>query len=172
MRACTKCKIVKPFEDFHRNKTKRSGINSECRECKNARRAFERASKRCTKCKERKLLSEFTIDRVKKDGLTTRCRPCRNKLRTVSTARRSTLAEERRAIAPRRVLFAAIPAKRPEPVKPAVVHDLASLPPDTRRKFLERMSRYEREQLPGYAAPPPLKASDGRRLDEAKPGLG
>jgi 5-methylcytosine-specific restriction endonuclease McrA len=36
-RACIKCKVVKPFSEFHRNIRTSEGINNECKICKNAR---------------------------------------------------------------------------------------------------------------------------------------
>lgn len=45
---CPKCGAVKPFSDFHKNKTKRNGLNSSCKLCHNdqiqRRRQRERTS--------------------------------------------------------------------------------------------------------------------------------
>lgn len=36
-RVCIKCKVVKPFSEFHKNIRTSEGINNECKICKNAR---------------------------------------------------------------------------------------------------------------------------------------
>ena len=36
-RVCIKCKVFKPFSDFHKNARTSEGINNECKICKNSR---------------------------------------------------------------------------------------------------------------------------------------
>jgi hypothetical protein len=37
MKTCTKCRLDLPFEAFHRSRTAKDGLQSQCRECKIAR---------------------------------------------------------------------------------------------------------------------------------------
>ena len=37
MKTCTKCKIEKPFEAFHKNKHRKDGYHTECKECNKER---------------------------------------------------------------------------------------------------------------------------------------
>lgn len=60
MKTCNLCKLEKPFTEFHRNKSKRSGLQDECKLCRKTRAAAwhlsnkETASKRYKSYKERK----------------------------------------------------------------------------------------------------------------------
>lgn len=147
-KACTKCKAVQPFEAFYRNRSNHDGRESECIECQKKRKAFERQSKRCAACNQRKLYVDFKRRRDRKNGYDSRCKPCR---KAHDKARVAAKAEELATI--RRQSLFVIPLRRPTREPVVVV------------KKLENMSRAEREALPGYAALPPLEASDGTRLD-------
>lgn len=37
MKQCSICRIIKPLEDFHRNKNRKDGRDCRCRSCKNAK---------------------------------------------------------------------------------------------------------------------------------------
>lgn len=103
---CTKCREVKPLEEFSPDKRARDGRQSRCRVCR-AKRAREaawakrgipasdwsllhqeaeaRAARRnsapdgfkaCTRCHEAKPLEEFSPDKDSRDGRKSRCRVC------------------------------------------------------------------------------------------------
>lgn len=38
MKCCQKCKTLKPFSSFYKNKTKKDGLQSSCKTCKNTER--------------------------------------------------------------------------------------------------------------------------------------
>lgn len=41
-RFCTKCRVAKSLEEFHKNKSKASGFNSHCRSCREVRKTISR----------------------------------------------------------------------------------------------------------------------------------
>ena len=43
---CSRCKIEKPLSEFHRNKSRKDGLNHDCKECKNARMREAKLSKK------------------------------------------------------------------------------------------------------------------------------
>ncbi len=90
---CTKCKEVKPATAFSRNKGRKDGLQSRCKECRKvaaspagradvaarkAKKAEMRGAglKKCGRCKEVKPLTAFGRDKGRKDGLVSRCKDC------------------------------------------------------------------------------------------------
>lgn len=96
MKTCTMCKIEKPFEAFYKNKAKKDGYKSECKECEKERyrelkknplmqlekqirssiilenKLLAREGKKlCTKCKD-----IFLIDNLKDGAYGGRCKKC------------------------------------------------------------------------------------------------
>lgn len=96
-KACTKCREVKPFEDFQRLPKGRLGRHSWCRACENAvalakyhatyvRKTItapselgsdgKPAAKQCNVCKQMKPLGEFSPQRRGLHGVRGLCKPC------------------------------------------------------------------------------------------------
>ena len=82
MKQCSKCKETKPFSDFHKNKTKKDGCQSHCKQCVVSPSSYKRQElgkqglKMCQKCKETKPFSDFHKDKTRKDGCRSRCKQC------------------------------------------------------------------------------------------------
>lgn len=79
-KVCTKCKQWKPLEEYHKDKTKKDGRKSQCKECTNKtsirRVEIKEGMKKCTRCKVWKPLEEYHKNKTKKDGRRSRCREC------------------------------------------------------------------------------------------------
>jgi 5-methylcytosine-specific restriction endonuclease McrA len=80
---CTKCGLVRPFDAFCKDRTRRDGLFPWCRWCKSrsARRQewdLMRAVglKWCNRCQQWLLPYLFNKDRSQRDGLQTSCRSC------------------------------------------------------------------------------------------------
>lgn len=94
---CKKCDTTKSVSEFHKDATKKDGLNIYCRQCrsqaskeryeKNKERLKKDATawreknpdylKKCMRCLENKPKSEFHKDPSSKDGLNICCRQCR-----------------------------------------------------------------------------------------------
>jgi len=79
---CTKCAIEKNAIEFYNDKTRRDGLNSQCKECKvnhpiEPTEVLPAGMKRCSKCKEIKNFNEFHKQKFHKDELRSRCKECR-----------------------------------------------------------------------------------------------
>lgn len=76
-KVCTKCKIEKNFEYFHKNAAKKHGLESSCKDCKNKRKI-------CVLCIE--TIDENFVknyDITKYESLHGFCRNCRKKLHKI-----------------------------------------------------------------------------------------
>jgi hypothetical protein len=96
---CSTCQIEKPFNCFHKNKTKSSGYQTQCIECKKKSRKKtpkknkitksiqteisinDDENKICINCKENKKKSLFYKDASKKSGYSNTCASCTSKRR-------------------------------------------------------------------------------------------
>lgn len=88
---CKKCKVVKTFDCFVKNKNCKDGYEGICKECKNETRRLryekvlkhrtfpESGFKTCRKCKQTKAFHEFNSDLKCIDGRRNICRVCDNK---------------------------------------------------------------------------------------------
>lgn len=88
---CCDCKRILAVTQFNKNKSKKDGLTTECKDCRKKRDALllqKRSeknkknpkeavgSKTCSRCTETKSLSEFTRDNSRADGFGHRCKPC------------------------------------------------------------------------------------------------
>lgn len=81
MKICTKCKVKKPFEEFHR--CTRDGYQARCKECLSRRKPDPLADaglRECTGCHEVKSLEADFYERRKGSGLRrSQCKTCYNR---------------------------------------------------------------------------------------------
>ena len=89
-KTCTGCRVEKSLSEFHRNRSRKDGYQSQCRECMlvyregRITRLRNRADhdieypdgKWCFDCGDTKPTSEFAKNRGRLDGLTSRCKLC------------------------------------------------------------------------------------------------
>lgn len=73
-KVCTKCKIEKNFDCFHKNKAKKYGLEPSCKDCKNKRKICVL----CTKNIDEEFVKNF--DTTNYESLHGFCRNCRKKL--------------------------------------------------------------------------------------------
>lgn len=88
---CPRCKREKPVTEFHKDRSRKDGLNHRCRDChrahrreyvkKNAARNPDEivvpSEKRCPECGITRPSSEWSRDRTSPDGLRSYCKPCR-----------------------------------------------------------------------------------------------
>jgi hypothetical protein len=89
-KVCSKCKIEKSLDEFHKDNAQKSGYYPSCKVCKNAKvkeLAHKYASqenretkdtKVCSRCKIEKNISEYVNNRFQKDGKANECKNCRH----------------------------------------------------------------------------------------------
>jgi hypothetical protein len=86
-KACTKCRVVKPIEDFHQDRTRPDGHMSRCAACcrTEARDRYRAAHPRtptvpgrktCARCQRAWPLDAFGHRSDSRDGHKSWCRPC------------------------------------------------------------------------------------------------
>lgn len=85
-KTCKACSLTKPFEHFHKDRSKNDGLNSYCKPCTIAkqaeyqshppRRAAPEGMKYCGRCKETKPVVEFHNSTKTHDGFNKRCKRC------------------------------------------------------------------------------------------------
>lgn len=91
IKKCCDCKQILSVIEFNKNKTKKDGLTTECKNCRK-RRDAENLQKRikrnlsnplesiggkiCSRCRINKSLTEFTRDNSRADGFGHRCKPC------------------------------------------------------------------------------------------------
>src|ERR1700709_486693 len=83
-KACSECKVVKDYNEFHVNNQRKSGRSSKCKECVCKKDGLPRSTvdtvnkmKSCTKCKKMKEYSEFyKCKKNKTTGLKPQCKDC------------------------------------------------------------------------------------------------
>lgn len=77
---CSKCDIIKPASDFSKDRSRKSGLQPQCKKCRSIAKPKEilpEDKKRCGKCKEIKDICEFGKSNIRKDGLRSYCKKCR-----------------------------------------------------------------------------------------------
>ena len=83
---CTRCKKIKPLDEFYRNKNNRYGRQSACKSCSKEQAVARRerlvgaeipAEKHCPGCDQTLPADAFHRSSYDKDGLEPRCRQCR-----------------------------------------------------------------------------------------------
>ncbi len=77
---CPKCGETKSINEFNKNKTKKDGLQSQCKKCVN--KYYKKRSKKikkCAKCEEWKPFSEFYKERKSKNGYGSWCKKCHTK---------------------------------------------------------------------------------------------
>jgi phage anti-repressor protein len=87
---CNKCLTEHLIENFNKDKTKKDGFNTICKDCcKISKLAYKKqkqeiqktiTEKRCAACLSIKPISEFTQHLYTKDGYTLNCKPCANEI--------------------------------------------------------------------------------------------
>lgn len=94
-KTCAKCKEIKPYNEFGRDKSRKDGFDCYCKECKRSiTRLWQRKNvekniknfdeskvlqfKKCIKCKEIKSIDSFCFCKGKKDGRYCYCKECHN----------------------------------------------------------------------------------------------
>jgi len=84
-KVCTKCHEEKEISEFNKDKSKKFGVTSQCKECKQTPKAKARAErlalvpegfKFCSKCDKDKPLSEFHKNKKAKFGVNHICKEC------------------------------------------------------------------------------------------------
>lgn len=76
MKACSKCKIFKPLEDYHRDKYSKDGKKYYCKVCCNSKKQIrKKIAFVCESCNESYEVSKYTVKRKK----TNLCRKCYSK---------------------------------------------------------------------------------------------
>jgi len=85
---CSKCSTVKKYSEFNKDKTKKDGHHTTCKECeKEAKRIYKERKlkeieeanlqeKECYKCNKIQPICEYTIHVYTKDGYTKNCKTC------------------------------------------------------------------------------------------------
>lgn len=86
---CSKCKEIKPLEEFAKDRRCRDGRGARCKECVRIYQqrwaessknrpyvVYENGKKTCSKCGEEKNISEFPRDSKSRDGLHSWCKQC------------------------------------------------------------------------------------------------
>lgn len=90
MKTCPTCGETKPFTEFHKDRSKRDGLNLYCKPCMIAkqrtfakrppRHADPEGMKTCQRCKSLKPLADFHRSTLHHDGFDRRCKTCTNEL--------------------------------------------------------------------------------------------
>jgi 5-methylcytosine-specific restriction endonuclease McrA len=81
-KVCTRCGIEKTKDRFSRDRTKRDGLRSYCKECAKASSKARNhnpdwsGTKKCTKCGTEKAKDRFSRTARNKDGLKSHCKEC------------------------------------------------------------------------------------------------
>lgn len=106
---CTKCKLIKPVDQFFKNETIKSGYRHDCKACSNPPKPkklyIPPTEKLCKKCQTIKHIDDFGISVRRKDGHNSLCKKCiveksalmRLKNPNKEKERRAKWSEERRA---------------------------------------------------------------------------
>ena len=87
-KVCSRCKVVKPFEKFYKNKLSKDGHSYQCAECTRLYYYINKENYvqvyipqlKCSKCKEIKQSTNFHVSRGRKFGYTSQCAQCRNEM--------------------------------------------------------------------------------------------
>ena len=75
---CPKCGQVKPFSEFHKDRTSSSGLQTHCKACRcKPKPSIPEGFKVCTVCNQLKPITDFPRKSSSKDGLDYRCKDCR-----------------------------------------------------------------------------------------------
>jgi len=78
---CSGCKMMKPFKEFHKCNSSKSGLQYRCKRCrwplKKIQENLPEGLKRCCTCKEIKDVNEFVKDNKRKDGKYRQCKICK-----------------------------------------------------------------------------------------------
>lgn len=90
MKTCKTCGETKPFDQFHKDRSKSDGLNFYCKPCVIAkqkeyatrppRHQDPEGLKTCQRCKTVKPVTDFNNERKRFDGLSRRCRTCDSEL--------------------------------------------------------------------------------------------
>ena len=85
-KVCSICNVDKPLEDFTKLKAGKYGRNSQCKNCRNAKRKAVQYSRppdttlvQCGRCNRTLTAESFNADRSSTTGLQTYCRDCHKK---------------------------------------------------------------------------------------------
>lgn len=88
MKLCKTCGETKPFDQFHKDRSKADGLNFYCKPCMIAkqheyaarppRRVDPEGQRTCDHCKTLKPLADYYADARRFDGLSRRCKTCQS----------------------------------------------------------------------------------------------
>jgi hypothetical protein len=79
MKKCSKCGIEKDESEFHKDKSRKNGLQPQCKKCRSTakhKQASLCGMKRCSKCWIEKCESNFSKNKNSKDGLHAWCKEC------------------------------------------------------------------------------------------------
>lgn len=86
MKHCNRCDTTKSLDDFYRDKTKRDGRSTKCKQCSKTfkTKLFRtKTEKFCPRCKATLPIDSFDLSTVG-DGYQTACKTCRNLVKRLS----------------------------------------------------------------------------------------
>lgn len=89
MKCCYKCHSDKPLSDFYKDKSRKDGVSTKCKDCarsyKNVGSSSVKTAKKCSRCKKTLPVSSFSKNTKRADGYQSQCKSCRSASRNVST---------------------------------------------------------------------------------------
>ena len=90
---CSKCRVVKPWIDFNRDRSRFNGLHSRCKACtraiaRNMNRTVRPGRYRCSGCREVKTQNEFHRNRSRWNGLHTYCKDCSKEYKRLKRLKR------------------------------------------------------------------------------------
>lgn len=90
---CSRCGMIRPVDQFRRDRSNKDGLSGWCKSCwKEFRASLDYdvdptlREKRCSRCKETKPVDQFSSYRKNKDGLGSWCKSCANEHGRVRSA--------------------------------------------------------------------------------------
>lgn len=86
MKICSKCKIEKPYNDFHKHKRYIDGYQYECKKCRLGHEPHDKdliTHKVCTKCNTDKLIEDYPWINYKKIYKQSYCKVCQNRMKQI-----------------------------------------------------------------------------------------
>lgn len=172
-KACTKCKVVKPFGEFAKRALSKDGLQYRCKECQNESKApksegedMKAKKKQCSRCKADKTADQFSKSSSSKDGLQHWCKLCVKESRNPvpSVALPATPVETPPAV----VKEETSPMTAPAPLL-TITQESEEIPPDEMVLVVARLLQDERTKAAGLEAAVKEKESIiGTLTDEVK----
>jgi hypothetical protein len=83
IKKCSKCKIIKPVDEFYKDKYGNNGYGNWCKKCQlNHKKSLnfpldtDLKEKLCSKCKIIKSIDNFTKNKINRNGYKSKCKQC------------------------------------------------------------------------------------------------